>query len=186
MGRPRVLNPVRPYRPGRKGVREYVPREDPDYVACAASDVPVGVQWKPAPGRSSRYRTKLYSTPGAEYKLVRVSITGETAYYKRVEAPAKISPAETIDAEPSRPRMWLGIGSQCWFVTDNRWFLVEVAARSPNRDRMTIKPVTGKDDMREVDWPYGELVDFPVSKNRGKSSGLGFYDRLRPLSARRP
>lgn len=184
-GRPRALNPKRPYRPGRyvyPGRR--LSSFDRDYEPIDASLVPAGITWKI--GSARRLHEMVYvSANSREFLMIRNRTTGACAYGRRRDLP-QISPAETIDAEPPRPRLHLRVGSQCWFVTDGHWFLVEVVARGANYDRMTIKSVTGKDAERAADWPYGELVDFPVSKNRGKSSGLGFYDRLRPLSARRP
>lgn len=88
-----------------------------------------------------------------------------------------------IDAEPTKQRVQYRNGQQAWFVNDGRWFLVEIV--SNDRFRMTIKPVTGRDAERQVDWPYGAALDFRLPRNRRKDAGLGLYDRLRPLSARR-
>lgn len=97
------------------------------------------------------------------------------------EWPDKIDKAK-IDAEPARPRAIYRVGMRCWFVEAGRWFLCEVIANADRR--MTIKPVTGRDAERQVDWPYGDQLEFPTDGRR--LGGLRLYDHLRPLSARRP
>lgn len=90
-----------------------------------------------------------------------------------------------IDAEPKRARGHYHVGAKCWFVETVGWFLCEVTAYA-NR-RITIKPVTGKDAERQVDWPYGAELEFAADGNRGDpGTSLRLYDRLRPLKARRP
>lgn len=157
-----------------------MPRPDPNYVPCTLADVRPGVTWTKTTG-PSKYRAVYHSRYGADFKLVRNNVTGAVAYYKRIEPPPPISPAEVIDAEPQKQRARYSEGTQCWLIISGTWFLVQVVART--KFRMTIKTVTGKDAERQVDWAFGALLDFPI--NRGKPS-LRIYERLRPLSARRP
>lgn len=84
-----------------------------------------------------------------------------------------------IDAEPEKQRgPTLHVGSQVWFIdTTARWFLIEVVERAgKNNNRVTFKPVTGWDDTREVEWPYGNLLEFPTDSR--------LYLRLRHISVR--
>lgn len=91
----------------------------------------------------------------------------------------QLTDAERIDAEPKQPRVpQLRVGVHVWFVdTTSRWYLLEVVEKVGRRT-VTYKPVTGWDAERQVEWPYGALLEFNTSSALAK--------RLRPLSARRP
>lgn len=86
-----------------------------------------------------------------------------------------------IDAEPKPPRQpHLVVGAHVWFIDTNaRWYELEVVERNgPRGQRVTFKSVTGWDGGREVEWPYGHLLEFSTSSK--------LYLRLRHISARRP
>lgn len=106
----------------------------------------------------------------------------------RAELAGQISPAETsrassrehIDAEPKPARMpTLRVGAHVWFIdTNTRWYELEVVSRRASSGRaVTFKSVTGWDAAREVEWPYGDLFEFPVHS--------ALFKRLRRLSARK-
>jgi hypothetical protein len=143
-------------------------------------DAPPDVKWIPMQGKPEARFTVL-RTIGDFYRLIRDRDTGAVSYYKRTldDVPAK-SPAEQIDAEPEPLKQQrYHKGSQCWFVdTGDRWYLVKVADRTPNR--ITIASVTGFDSDRKCPWPYGELLEFPAMANNP------LFMRLRKLSTHSP
>lgn len=176
--------------------------------------VPDGLRWKPAPGpragsgsgpprkppspdeRKNKRRERERRTPeqatttlfsfANTYMLVRMRATGAVTYYRLKDMPEK-SPAEKIDAEPTKKeQVRFRVGAQCWFVdTGGRWFLCEVVERT-GHDRATfgepgrivIKSVTGWDADRKAPWEYGDLLEFPDKPNNP------LFMRLRPLKAR--
>lgn len=84
-----------------------------------------------------------------------------------------------IDGEPKRPkRPALSLGAHVWFIDNTGlWYELEVVGRAGSVGRrVTFKPVTGWDSAHEVEWPYGDLLEF------GLQSPM--YRRLRPMTAR--
>jgi hypothetical protein len=165
---------------GHVPTNEYRPRwADMDKYE-RVEDVPPDLKWRPLQGPGDARFTAL-CTIGDFYRLIRDRETGAVAYYKRTldDVPAK-SPAEQIDAEPvplKQQRYRKGV--ECWFIdTGDRWYLVKVADRTPNR--ITIASVTGFDSDRKCPWPYGELLEFPAMANNP------LFMRLRKLSTHSP
>jgi hypothetical protein len=157
------------------------PKVDERYEACTLADIPVGVRWKPAPGQRPDCPWRTFFTIGNVYKLIRILDTGAVTYFKLKENDA-VTPADKIDAEvvPKRERLRLSIGAHVWFVdTDDRWYELEVVEKNgSNGRRTTFKPVTGWNDKRDLEWPYGELLEFPTAS--------ALYQRLRSINTRRP
>lgn len=174
-------------------------KEDYDPV----DKVPDGLSWKPAPGPSpgsrrgprkepspfpwvnkARERQRRRRTGPAQtvllslgnlYKLVRDRDTGAVQYFKHKSVDAPISPAATIDAEPTRGhQVRYRQGALCWFVDNGRWFLVKVVKREPHR--ITIASETGWDADRQKEWALGVLLEFPAPG--------ALFKRLRPLKDR--
>ncbi len=164
--------------------------------------IPEGVVWKQHVGRPSQTHRTLLSTPGGAYKLVRSLETGEVKYFKLkdsgpVKSPAEIAASkEKIDAEPAPPKqVRYRVGALCWLIEPSSvaplWYLCNVVARI-GEDRATfgepkriiLRPVTGWDAERKVQWPHG------VSEE-GQPEELSLVanprnmQRLRPLKARR-
>lgn len=144
----------------------------------AVDSVPDGLVWAPYKGPDTNF-TVLRSI-GDYYRLVRDRNTGAVVYFKRKHDDDKISPAETIDAEPQPPKqVRYRVGTQCWFVIDTRWYLVEVVERQAHPERITLRPVTGWDAERQTEWVFGELLQFGVTQN------FRLFQHLRPLKARK-
>jgi hypothetical protein len=108
---------------------------------------------------------------------VRKRYRAEAAQISLAESSAELDRAR-IDAEPTPPRgPKLSVGNRVWFIdTTARWFELEVVERQGRN--ITFKSVTGWDADREVEWPYGNLLEF------NPQNGLG--TRLRHITARRP
>ncbi len=145
------------------------------YVAIPYEQVPVCTTWTKHKGRPSQ-SVVVFFNPGKIYKLVRDS-SGDVAYYRLIDL-KPMSPKELIDAEPTRPaahsRRRRRVGSHCWFVDiRSRWYLCEVVAIA--MQRITIRCITGWDDLREVEWPYGGDLELPPRMS----------NHLRPISMRR-
>jgi hypothetical protein len=114
---------------------------------------------------------------GNFYKLVRSRETGEVQYFKLKDTGPEISPAEKIDAEPTKKgQVRYRVGSHCWFVLDGRWFCCEVVSRPPNR--IVLRPVTGWDADRQAPWPHDGALE--ISDKPSNS----LFQLLRPLKAR--
>ncbi len=186
------------YRSHKPGA--YAPRKPPSKDRYEKIDYVPDVKWKPAPWagkgpprkeptgwpwidrRRERARrpldqatTTLLSTPGEIYKLVRVRATGEVTYYKLRDAEPAATPKEAIDAEPKRAgQVRYRKGAPCWFVdAGGIWYLCKVEDRQPNR--IVIRAETGWDSERKVQWPYGDLLEFPCHRSNP------MFARLRPL-----
>lgn len=147
------------------------------------ASVPEGLRWKPATGSSNSDKnvTVLLSTPGSFYKLIRDRVTGEVVYFKMKDTGAEKSPADKIDTEgpTSQKQVRYRTGGFCWFVdTGSRWYCCEVVERKQDPARIVLRPVTGWDAERQVQWSYGDLLEFPALKNNP------VFCRLRPLKAR--
>ncbi len=157
-----------------------------DYDPVAPETVPEGIRWKPATPHTGKRRAYT-SMFGNLYRLVRTLATGEVQYFKLKDADVAATPKEKIDAEPEhKDQVRYRIGCQCWFIeTADVWYLVEVVDRV-GEDRSTfgepkrivLKSATGWDADRKVQWPYGDLLEFPASPNNP------MFARLRPLKDR--
>lgn len=149
------------------------------------AEVPEGIKWRPAGGHPSKTHTRLFSTPGGFFRLERDRATGEVRYWRKKDMGPSATPKEKLDAEPTRGyQVRYKVGAHCWFVEDNRWFLVEVVDRlgetpgTGTEKRIVLKPVNELDADKERAWPYGELLEFPAYPNNP------LFLRLRPLKDR--
>lgn len=189
MNDPRVNAEVAEQKTKKRRVRmksKYADR----FVEIPESAVPSKIVWNRSAGKGQLY----YYSLGKNYKKIVDSTTGAATYYKlkdneappihpRTPAPqnTRATPAAQLDAEPvAKPRKRFKTGTHLWFVdTTGAWFLCEVVSWS-KMHRLVIRPVTGRDSERRVDWPYGHELEFPgVRGNR-------LYDRLRPLADKAP
>lgn len=147
--------------------------------------IPEGVKWRPQPGQPSKTHTKMISTPGAFFRLERNRDTGEVRYFRLKDMGKERTPKDKIDAEPTRGhQVRYRVGTRCWFVEANRWFLVEVVDRlggapgTGTEKRIVIKPVDPLDADKQTAWPYSDLLEFPAYANNQ------LFQRLRPLKDR--
>jgi hypothetical protein len=148
--------------------------------------IPDGLKWKPAPGRPSPTHTKLVSTPGGFFALVRCRETGAVQHFRLKDMGHEMSSKAKLDAEPTREQVRYRVNAHCWFVDGpGRWFLVKVvdrtgeAAGTGTEKRITIESVTGFDADRIIEWPYGPALEFPSLPNNP------MFMRLRPFKDRR-
>ncbi len=145
--------------------------------------VPEGLTWKPGrgpqSGRTQGANTTLFSL-GNLYKLVRVRDTGAVTYFRlRDQGPEK-STAESIDAEPAPLKQQrFHVGALCWFISEGRWFQVQVVSRTQGSTaRIVIRSHTGWDAERQTPWPLAGDLEFPAKPSNP------IFQRLRKLSAR--
>ena len=172
------------YRSSKPGAYSVKRPRKADYEPVAYEDIPADVQWKPAPPHTGPKRAYL-SMFGGMYYLERVLDTGAVRYFKRKgEAPPE-SPAAVIDAEPERPKQQrFHAGTQCWYIHHTgHWFLCEIVDRiGGDREsfgeprRIIIKPLSDRDDKREIEWPFPKELEIVVNSPA--------FKRLRKLQDR--
>ena len=109
-------------------------------------------------------------------KRTRAELANEKSPPESAEAIREANRAR-IDDEPEPPRApTLSVGTHVWYIDASaRWFEVEVVGRSTS-GRVMLRPVTGWDDRREVEWHYPALIEFQAAAVR---------ERLRHISTRR-
>ncbi len=97
---------------------------------------------------------------------------------------------DNVGAKIPFKKRWKRVGSECWFIADNRkWYRCRIEAKVNSKGEtvsnsscftMVLSSITGQDSTRSVEWPYGAELAVKFYKDSQQAIRVRSPDEVPP------